>query len=115
MTWTSHHVPNTNQFYLKFITGNIRGYRNTLCLVDGFVPQAPHDLTVARAEKQPYRDSSVNLITPQKESTVHYHCHVSCIRAVKPLFIPSSLTIPADIYSHLTSTHWEYIQGIFNI
>ena len=24
MTWTSHQVPNTNPFYLKFITGNIR-------------------------------------------------------------------------------------------
>ena len=92
-----------------------QGCKNTLRLVDGSVPPAPHDLTVARAEKQPYHDSSGNLITPRKESTAHYHCHVSCIRAVEPLFIPSSSTIPADIYSCLISTHWEYIQGTFNI
>ena len=41
-----------------------QGCRSTLRLVDGSVPPAPHDLTVARAEKQPYRDSSGNLITP---------------------------------------------------
>ena len=84
----SHHVPNTNPFYLKFITGNIQmcqGCRSTLRLVNGSVPLAPHDLTGARAEKQPYHDSSGNLITPQKESAAHYHCHVSCNRAIEQL------------------------------
>ena len=57
--------PNCNPFYLKFITGNIRmcqGCRHTLRLVDGTVPPSPNDLTIARAEIHPYRDSSGNLI-----------------------------------------------------
>ena len=87
VTWTScsqtttapRPPPNCNPFYLKFITGNIRmcqGCRHTLRLVDGTVPPPPNDLTIARAEIRPYRDSSGNLITPHKESAVHYHCHM---------------------------------------
>ena len=87
VTWTSHNQttiaprppPNCNPFYLKFKTGNIRmcqGCRHTLQLVDGTVPPPPNDLTIARAEIRPYRDSSGNLITPHKESAVHYHCHM---------------------------------------
>ena len=72
--------------------------RSTLRLVDGSVLPAPHDLTIARVEKRPYHDSSGNLTTPQKESTMHYRCHVSYIEAVELLFIPSTLRVPADNY-----------------
>ena len=63
------------------------------------MPPPPNDL---RAEIHPYRDSSGNLITPCKESAVHYHCHIWCIKAVEPLFVPSALRIPVDIYNKLT-------------
>ena len=86
VTWRSHNIaprpsPNCNPFYvqLKFITGNIRmcqGCQHTLRLVYGTVPPPPNDLTIARAEIRPYCDSSGNLITPLKESAVHYHCHM---------------------------------------
>ena len=61
------------------------------------MPPPPNYLTIARAEIRPYGDSSENLITPHKESTVHYHCHIWCIKAVEPLFDPLSLGIPMDI------------------
>ena len=77
-----------------------QGSRSTLRLVDGSVPPVPHDLTIARVEKWPYHDSSGNLTTPQKESTMHYRYHVSCIEAIliELLFILSTLRIPADNY-----------------
>ena len=73
------------------------------------------DLTIARAEIRPYCDSSGNLITPLKESAVHYHCHIWCIKAVEPLFVPSALRIPVDIYNQLTPIHWDYLRGTFGM
>ena len=45
--------------------------------------------------------SHPKMFIPHKEITVHYHCQVQCVKAAKPAFIPSSLHIPTDIYSHL--------------
>ena len=109
--------PNTNPFYLKFIAGNIRicqGCRASL-RTEGTIPAQPYDLTVARAEKRPYRDSTGNLITPQKCTTSHYHCRVECIQAVEPHFVPRSLRIPADIYSQLSPVHREYLSAVFGL
>ena len=39
-----------------------QGCQHTLRLVDGTVPPPPNDLSIARAEICPYRDSSGNLI-----------------------------------------------------
>ena len=61
--------------------------KSTLRLVDGSVPLVSHDLTIARVEERPYHNSSGNLITPQKKSTMHYCCYVSCIEAAELLFI----------------------------
>ena len=68
-------------------------YRHTLQLVDGAMPPPPNDLTIARAEIRPYHDFSGNLITPCKESAVHYliHCRIWCIKTFEPLFDPLSL------------------------
>ena len=109
-TWPSKKVTQVTQI-VRVIRPTFSPCRSTLHLVDDSVPPAPHDLTVARAEKRPYCDSSGNLITPRKESTVHYHCHVSCIKAVEPLFILSSLTIPPEIYtsSYLLGIHTKDI------
>ena len=96
-----------------------QGSRHTLRLVDGTVPPSPNDLTIARAEIHPYRDSSRNLITSCKESAVHYHCHIWCIIAaikeVEPLFVPSVLRIPVYIYYQLTPIHWDYLRGTFRM
>ena len=45
-----------------------QGCQHTLRLADGTVCLPPNDLTIARAEIRPYRDSSGNLITPCKDS-----------------------------------------------
>ena len=62
----------------------------------GSDPPVPSDLTIARAEKQ---QKTGNLITPWKESTVHYITNVMC-HALNQM-------------SWLTSIHWEYLQGTF--
>ena len=75
-----------------------QGCQHSLLLVDDTVPPPPNDLTIARAEIHPYRDYSGDLITPCKESAVHYHCHIWCIKAVEPLFVPSALTTSSHPY-----------------
>ena len=88
--------PNVNQFYLKFIKGNIRvcqGCRGSLKTSDGAVPSPPFDLAVARAEQRPFRDSSGDLITPKRPTVYHYHCKLECIKAVEPHFILSLIHI----------------------
>ena len=109
--------PNTNPFYLKFITGNIRMCQGCRCSLhsDGAIPAQPYDLTVARAERRSYRDSSGNLITPSKPTTSYYHCRVDCIQAAEPHFIPRSLRVPADIYSRLSPVHREYLLAVFGL
>ena len=85
-------APNVNPFYLKFIKGNIRvcqGCRGSLKTSDGAVPSPPFDLTVARAEQRPFRDTTGNLISPKRPTVYHYHCKLECIKAVEPQFIPS--------------------------
>ena len=109
---------NTNPFYLKFVTGNIRvcqGCRNALRRPDGAIPNPPYDLTVARAERRPFRDTSGNLITPKKEIAAHYHCRVECIKAAEPNFVPWSLHIPRDIYHQLGAFHREYLSMAFGL
>ena len=109
---------NCNPFYLKFITGNIRicqGCRSSLRLADGTVPPPPHNLTIARAERRPYRDSSGILCIPKKETVSHYHCRLICVKTADPSFVPSSLRVPADIYHQLTAIHREYLNGQFGL
>ena len=55
------------------------------------------------------------LITSQKEQPAHYHLNLSCIRAVAPTFVPSSLIVPPDIGSKLNVVHKEYLHLIFNV
>ena len=52
-------------------------------------------------------------ITPHKELTVHYHCHVWCIKfkVVEPSFVLSVLRIIVDIYNQLIPIHWTF--GIY--
>ena len=96
-----------------------QGCQSMLHLVDGSVPLLPNDLTIARVEKYPYCDSSGNLITPHKEPTVNYHCHVWCIKAVELLFVPSALQIPVDSYVFTISSYPyignNYLEGTFGI
>ena len=109
---------NMNPFYIKFITGNIRichGCRSSLCTTTGMVPNPPYDITIARAERRPYRDVSGNLVTPQKETAAHYHVRIDCVKAADPNFVPMSLHIPSDIYSQLNPVHREYLSGVFEL
>jgi len=109
--------PNTNPFYLKFISGNIRmcqGCHSTL-RPGGVIPNPPYNLTVARAEKRPYRNSGGVLVMPARETTSHYHCSVQCIWSCDPNFVPGSLRIQTDIYSQLNPVHREYLRGAFGL
>ena len=92
-----------------------QGCRGMLKRSDGSVPALPFDLCAARAERRSSRDASGTLITPQKEQLAHYHLNLSCIRAVAPTFVPSSLIVPPDIGSKLNVVHKEYLYLIFNV
>ena len=94
---------NTNPFFLA-IEGNIRmcqGCKTSLRNIDGSVPQPPYNLSIARYERRVYRDKNGILQSPQREQPVHYHFKLTCIHAVTPDFVPSSLTIPPDILPRL--------------
>ena len=111
-------TPNVNPFYLKFIKGNIRvcqGCRGSLKTSDGAVPSPPFDLTVARAEQRPFRDTSGTLITPKRPTVYHYHCNLGCIKAVEAHFVPSSICIPADVRSNLCTAHVHHLMNTFQI
>ena len=115
---TASPAVNTNPFYLKFITGNIRmcqGCRQSLRTMAGNIPAPPYNLTVARKERRTFRDASGTLVTPQREAAAHYHCCVSCIKAADPTFLPQSLQVPVDILSRLLPIHQEYLSGTFGL
>ncbi len=110
-------LPNTNPFHVRFISGNIRmcqGCHSSL-RPGGVIPNPPYNLTVARAEMRPYRNSGGVVVTPRRESTSHYHCCVQCIQSCDPNFVPGSLQIPMDIYSQLNAVHREYLCGTFGL
>ena len=73
--------------------------------MEGNIPAPPYNLTVARKERRTFRDASGTLVTPQREAAAHYHCHVGCINAIDPTFVPQSLNIPVDILSQLSPIH----------
>ena len=109
---------NSNPFYLKFISGNIRicqGCRSSLRATDGTIPLPPYNLTIARAERRTFRDTSGNLVTPNKESVSHYHCQVECIKAVEPFFVPQALRVPVDVHSRLQAIHRDYLSEQFGL
>ena len=104
---------NTNPFYLKKLSGNIRicqGCRGSLRLASGVIPNPPHDIVVARLEKRQYHDPSGVLKTPAKPSAAHYHPRLSCIKAANPTFVPVSLHIPSDIRLALSFEHIQLLQ-----
>ena len=111
-------ILNTNPFYLKFITGNIRimpGMQTVTAYNGREYTHTPYNLTVARKERCTFRDASGTLVTPQKEAAAHYHCHVVCLKAVDPAFVPQSLRVPVDILSQLLPIHREYLSGTFGL
>ena len=81
---------------------------------DGAIPSPPFDLTIARAEQRPFRDSSGNLITPKRPTVYRYHFKVECIKAVEPLFVPSSVRIP-DVRTNLCTAHVQHLMNTFQI
>ena len=103
---------NPNPFHLKFVTGNIRicqGCRGSLRCADSTIPEPPHNICIARAEKRPYRDSSGSLITPTTYKPSHYHVALTCIQAVEPGFVPHSLKVPTDVQNQLSPDHNNFI------
>ena len=100
----SYLPPNTNPFYVRLIEGNIRmcqGCKTSLRNANGSIPLPPYDLAVARYERRCYRDKTGELQTPQREQAVHYHIKVPCIKNSCDDFVPSSLTLPVDIWPKL--------------
>ena len=114
------HTPqaNVNPFYLKPLSGNIRvcqGCRGSLRLPNGSVPAPPFDIVVARMEKRSFRDSDGTLRTPMRPSAAHYHARLTCIRAVEPNFVASTLRVPADVSQFLTPQHHQHLNLEFGL
>ena len=111
-------IPNQNPFFLKFIAGNVRtcqGCKGTLRMANGKVPSPSYDLTIARAERRPYRNTLGTLVTPRKESNTYYHCRLECVRASEPSFVPFSLHISNDVHGKLIPIHREYLSNTFGL
>ena len=51
---------------------------------------------------------SSNLITPKRPIVYHNHPRLPCIKAAEPHFVPSSLCIPQDIRTKLSSAHMQH-------
>jgi len=81
------------------------GCRGGLRLPNGSVPAPPFDIAVACMEKHPFRDSDGTLCTPMRPSSAHYHARLSCICAVEPNFVASTLRVPAEVRQLLTPQH----------
>ena len=100
---------NSNPFFVRFITGNIRicqGCRGSLRLSDGSVPLAPDNIVIARLEKRPYFDKAAGTwCYPHKETHSHYHSRLACVVKAEPLFIPSALQVPPEIFTDLLPEH----------
>ena len=104
---------NTNPFYLKKLSGNIRicqGCRGSLRLANGAIPNPPHDIVVARLEKRQYHDPSGVRKTPAKPSAAHYHPRLSCIKTADPTFVPVSLYVAPDVRLTLSFQHIQLLQ-----
>ena len=109
---------NSNPFYLKKLSGNIRicqGCRGSLRLANGTFPSPPHDLIVARLEKRQYRDPYGVLKTPVKASAAHYHTRLTCILSGDPTFQPNSLHLPHDICNELSIKHKQLLWVEFGL
>ena len=109
---------NSNPFYTKFITGQIRkcqGCKSSLRLTTGEIPAAPHNLAVARMEIHQWRNKRGELQKSSKESASHYHVRLSCIQAVEPSFVGKSLLVPSDINCLLSAIHKEHLQREFDL
>ena len=114
-----HQERNLHPFFVRFIVGNIRicqGCRGSLRLSDGSVPSPPNNLVAARLEKRPYFDKvNGTWCCPQKETNSHYHLKLSCIVRVEPLFVPSTLQIPPDVFPDLLQVHCELLSKEFGL
>ena len=111
-------APNTNPFYVRFISGNIRicqGCRGSLKCANGTIPAPPFNLCCVRAEKRIFKDHSGVLRTPSKEQPSHYHINLHCIQASAPEFVLSSLCVHPDVLSKLTIIHKEYLRLVFHL
>ena len=114
-----HQEQNSNPFFVRFIVGNIRvcqGCRGSLRLSDGSVPSPPNNIAAARLEKRPYYDKiSGTWCHPQKEVHSHYHLKLSCVVKAEPLFVPSTLQIPQEVFKDLLPVHLELLATEFGI
>ena len=94
-------VPNTNPFYLKEITTQIKvfqGSTRSLKSTKGELQPPPYDYCVARKERRPYTDRGTGqLRTPSRESDAHYHLREKCVKVAEPSFIRTSLLISEDL------------------
>ena len=86
-----------------------QGCRGNLKRLGGSAPASPFDLCATRAEHGSFWDSNGILITSQKEQPANYHLNLSCIHAVAPTFVSSSLVVLSDIRPKLNVVHKEYV------
>ena len=104
-----------NPFRVGFVTRNIsvchdckgRYYKDA---------GPPHDLCLQHQEWRTFMPQGY--AAPQyRYGNVYYHCCISCVVAVWPSFIPSSVIVPHDMMPCLQPEHkeWLHIRGVGSI
>ncbi len=100
-------------FRLHFISGNISVCNGCKGRYKKLPP--PHDLCLQHEEWRTFTPQG-SVSSQTRFGNTYYHCNVSCVFAVWPSFVPSSVVIPIEVQACLLPEHkqWLYVNfGVF--
>lgn len=99
-------------FRVHFISGNISVCNGCKGRYEKLGP--PHDICLQHKEWRTFTPQGSSI--PQTRfSNVYYHCNVSCVMAVWPSFIPSSIIVPSEVQSCLLPEHKHWLYAHFGM
>ena len=55
------------------------------------------------------------MVLPSKETHSHYHLKLLCVVKAQPLFVPSTLQVPPEIFPDLLQVHFELLATEFGL